>query len=135
MSQIMEVGILEPCGFSHSPPCCVNAFDGSAVDPTEDEVERDLLDLFPVAHPFLMLPPCNQGLPCARHQETGPTGSVLLWKFVVNNAFLLLGMLVYNLLKGVGRDTVFARAGAEGGDASSECGGWVRHGPNGELCP
>jgi hypothetical protein len=31
-------------------------------------------------------------------------------KFVVNNAFLLLGMLVYNMLKVVGRDMVFARA-------------------------
>jgi hypothetical protein len=31
-------------------------------------------------------------------------------KFAVNNAFLLLGMLVYNMLKVVGRDMVFARA-------------------------
>lgn len=31
-------------------------------------------------------------------------------KFVVNNAFLLLGMLVYNMLKVVGSDMVFARA-------------------------
>jgi len=31
-------------------------------------------------------------------------------KFVVNNAFLLLGMLVYNMLKVVVREMVFARA-------------------------
>ncbi len=31
-------------------------------------------------------------------------------KFVVNNAFLLLGMRVYNLLQVVGSDMVFARA-------------------------
>ena len=31
-------------------------------------------------------------------------------KFVVNSAFLLLGMLVYNMLKVVGRGMVFARA-------------------------
>ncbi len=31
-------------------------------------------------------------------------------KFMVNSAFLLLGMLVYNMLKVVGRDMVFARA-------------------------
>jgi hypothetical protein len=31
-------------------------------------------------------------------------------KFIVNNAFLLLGVLVYNMLKVVGRDMVFARA-------------------------